>query len=236
MGGCTNCKGKSGCDDRKGDMLEAVADALDRLYPTRTWGERAAADGDGELGGDPDELAALAEELASELDAATFVVPGGPEAICDYIYVLAVGRPPCAVQVRDAGVPAPAEWDGGAAISETYLRVCVSHVARFAAVQEVAIDVEASAGGIVLRERPQAGVYSAPLLRRMQRLVAILPAYDLRHLDFGEISAPPPDFDAGAWRALYAGAPTVANYLFFAEPATMVTTTWLPREAEAHAC
>jgi hypothetical protein len=231
MGGCTNCKGKSGCDHRKGEMLEAVADALDRLYPTRTWGERVDVSAAPRLDG----LAALADELATELDAATFVVPGGPDATCDYIYVLCVGRPPCAVQVRDAGVPAPAEWDG-AAIQETYLRVCVSHVAPFAAVQEIAIDVAAEAGGYVIRERPRAGVYSAPLLRRMQRLVAILPAYDLVHLDFGEIAAPPPGFAAGAWTSLYGGAPAVANYLFSAEPATMVTTAWLPREAGAHAC
>jgi hypothetical protein len=79
-------------------------------------------------------------------------------------------------------------------------------------------------------------VYSAPLLRRLQRLVAILPAYDLVHLDFGEIAAPPPDFAAGAWTSLYGGAPAIANYLYAAEPATMVTTAWLPREAGAHAC
>ncbi|HTJ43702.1 MAG TPA: hypothetical protein VL463_16465 [Kofleriaceae bacterium] len=233
MGGCTNCKGKSGCDHRKGEMLEAVADALDRLYPTQTWGERA----DTSTAPDLEEIAALADELATELDAATFVVPGGPDAACDYIYVLAIGRPPCAVQVRDQGVPAPAEWEGGlGSISETYLRVCISHVARFAAVQEIAIDVGADAGGFVIRERPRAGVYSAPLLRRMQRLVAILPAYDLRHLDFGEISAPPPSFRGGSYAARFGAEPATANYLFFSEPATMVTTSWLPREAGARAC
>ncbi len=32
---------------------------------------------------------------------------------------------------------------------------------------------------------PRAGVYDAPLLARMQKLVAILPAYELLHVDFG---------------------------------------------------
>jgi hypothetical protein len=224
MGGCTNCKSKGGCDDRKGVMLEQVADALDRLYPDRAWCEHAGAP--------HEDLAGLAEELASELDAATFVVPGDA---CDYIYVLALGRPPCAVQVRDFGVAPPAEWDG-AVIEELYLRVCVSRVARMAAVQEVAIDATIDRGGIVIRERPRAGVYSAPMLKRMQRLVAILPAYDLVHLDFGEISAAPAGFAPGAWRTRFGGAPATANYLFFAEPTTMVTTAWIPREAGAHAC
>jgi hypothetical protein len=235
MGGCTNCKGKSGCDDRKGSMLEQVGDALDRLYPTRTWGERddlALFD----TATDPSEIAALADDLAGELDAATFVSQGGPDEACDYIYVMCMGRPPCAIQVRDHGVPAPAEWDApDLRLDELYLRVCISQVARMAAVQEIAIDVTASGDGLVIREKPRAGVYSAPLLRRMQRLVAILPTYELLHLDFGEISAPPPDFHAAGWRARFGAEPSVANYLFFAQPATMVTTSWLPREAGARA-
>ena len=81
MGGCTNCKGKSGCDDRKGHMMASVDDALARLYPTRTWGE-PSEDWDGIS---EDELAALADELATELRAATFVEQGGEDEPCDYI-------------------------------------------------------------------------------------------------------------------------------------------------------
>jgi len=234
MGGCTNCHGKAGCDHRKGAMLEAVEDTLARLYPTRTWGERDEA---AAVGGGPGEadVAALADELAVELDAATFVRAGGPDDTCDFVYVLCMGRPPCAVQVRDHGAPPPAEW-AGTPVSELYLRLCLSHVAPVAAVQEVAIDVAPAADGYAVRERPRAGVYGAPLLRRMQRLVAILPAYDLLHVDFGEIAAPPPGFSPGAWLALYGGRPATANYLFFAEPATTVSTAWLPREAGAAPC
>jgi hypothetical protein len=239
MGGCTNCKEKSGCDDRKGSMLGEVGAALDRLYPTRTWGERAPA------GRAWDGLPGLADELAGELGAATFVAQGPDDASCDYIYVLCMGRPPCAIQVRDHGVPAPAEWDSASSspspststsIEELYLRVCISRLAPMAAVQEIAIDVTASAGGHVIRERPRAGVYGAPLLRRMQRLVAILPAYDLLHVDFGEISAPPPGFAPGAWTERFGGTPPVASYLFLDAPPTMESTAWLPREAGAHAC
>lgn len=217
MGGCTNCKGKSGCDDRKGHMLAAVDDALARLYPTRTWGEPADAAWDGLA---PDELAALADELAGELRAATFVQPGGEDEPCDYIWILCLGRTPCVIQARDHGVPLPDEWRD-AAIEELYLRLVVSQRARVAAVQQVAIEY---VRGLV-REQPRAGVYDAPLLGRLQKLVAILPAYDLLHVDFGEIAHPPSGYDGGAWRALYGADPAIANYLFYPQPTTMVTTT-----------
>ena len=37
MSGCTNCQGKSGCDDRKGDMFAAIDETLAALYPERRW-------------------------------------------------------------------------------------------------------------------------------------------------------------------------------------------------------
>src|SRR5678815_1548742 len=108
MGGCTNCKGKAGCDHRKGAMIESVELALASLYPTRTWGEPD----DSQAAGLPrDELDALADELTQELGAATFVREGGDDEPCDYIYVLCMGRTPCIVQVRDHG-----------AVSYTHLR------------------------------------------------------------------------------------------------------------------
>jgi len=224
MGGCTNCKGKAGCDHRKGAMIESVDRALEQLYPTRTWGEPD----DAEASGMPRaELDALADELAQELGAATFVSEGGDDEPCDYIYVLCMGRTPCVVQVRDHAVGVPDEWSGDTAISELYLRVVISQRARVAAVQQVAIDMVAADGSFVVRERPRAGVYDAPLLHRMQKLVAILPAYDLLHVDFGEIAHAPPGYHAGSWRDLFGGEPSIANYLFYPQPTTMVRTSLL---------
>ncbi len=231
MGGCTNCKGKSGCDHRKGAMIESVDRALADLYPTRTWGEPD----DAIASGMPrEELDALADELAQELGAATFVREGGDDEPCDYIYVLCMGRTPCVVQVRDHGVEAPAEWDSEGApteISELYLRVVISQRARVAAVQQVGVDLWKHDGGWLVRERPRAGVYDAPLLRRMQKLVAILPAYELLHVDFGEIAHAPPGFHAGSWRDLFGGEPSIAKYLFYPQPTTMVATTYLPGQS-----
>ena len=226
MGGCTNCKGKSGCDDRKGSMMASVDDTLDRLYPARTWGPPA-----GRLGhAAADEGPALADELASVLDAATVLVHG--DAHCDFLYVLSVGRPPCAIAVRDAGVPVPAEWPrpGEGAVHEAYLRVALSRLCPLAAVQEVTVDASAEDGGVIVREAARAGVNSAPLLRRLQRLVATLPTYGVVHVDTGEIAGPPAGFAAGPWTELYAGVPAIANYLFQPQPLTMTSTVWVPRE------
>jgi hypothetical protein len=259
--GCTNCKGKTGCDHRKGAMMTSVDQALARLYPSRTWGEPD----DREVSGMPaDELAALADELASTLGAATFVRTGGDDEPCDYVYVLCLGRTPCIVQVRDHGVPVPAEWyalgsasdpaawgrsstsevaswaagtptelpasrGGGpvGAISELYLRLVISQRVRVAAVQQVAVELVRAQAGFLVREQPRAGVYDPPLLHRMQKLVATLPAYELLHVDFGEIAHAPPGYHAGTWRELFGGEPSIANYLFYPQPTTMIATGFI---------
>ncbi|MCG8418696.1 MAG: hypothetical protein MJE77_12225 [Proteobacteria bacterium] len=203
-------------------MFAEIERALVRLYPTRRWGA-------------PDDMArfeagicehdglALAEELAAELDAVTYFRPGEAEEYCDYIYVLCIGREPCLVQIPDGDVSVPEEFSGEP-IREQYLRVCLSHMARMAGVQQTAIDMDCTGGDYVIREQPRAGVYDAPLLGRFQRLVALLPAYDILHLDFGEISTPPVDFDPGHYADLYGGQPNTANYLFYPQPATMRST------------
>jgi hypothetical protein len=243
--GCTNCKSKTGCDHRKGAMMESVEQALEQLYPTRTWGE---SDDRVLEGPPPDEIAALADELTNVLGAATFLRAGGEDEPCDYIYVLCLGRTPCIVQVRDHGVAVPAEWyapvaeltasgvsaatdeGSGAVIRELYLRVAISQRAAIAAVQQVAIDLVRAPHGFPVREQPRAGVYDAPLLHRMQKLVATLPAYDLLHVDFGEIAHAPPGFHAGAWRELFGGEPAIANYLFYPQPTTMIATGFIPHD------
>src|SRR5687767_9015160 len=156
--GCTNCGGKVGCDHRKGAMMAEVDRALEQLYPTRTWGEPRDTDAGMSRG----DLAALAEELAGELNTATFVREGSDDEPCDYIYVLCMGRVPCVVQVRDHGVPVPEEWgslDG--ALHELYLRLVISHRTRVAAVQQVAVTLVRDGDSFLVRESPRAGVYDA---------------------------------------------------------------------------
>ena len=225
MSGCTNCAAKSGCSDRKGTMLGFVGDELERLYPTRVWGEpddeqrfgAGICHHDGE---------ALAEELAQILDASTLYREGGEDEYCDYIDILCVGREPSVAQMRYLGAPIPAEV-GAAPLRELYLRVCLSTMSRMAAVMQVAVHLDVEQGDLVVRELPRPGVFDAPLLHRFQRLVATLPAYDIVNVDFGEISAPPPGYAPGDYAELYGGEPHVANYLFFPQPSTMRTQTVL---------
>ena len=218
-------------------MFAEIDRVLAHLYPTRTWGEPDDLARFG-AGIAADEGESLAEELAHELSASTFYRAGDDAEYCDYIYILCLGREPCLVQLRDGQVPLPEELIHGG-VEELYLRLCLSHMARMVGVQQVAISLEpvlarhgagSDSGGpasadYLVHERPRAGVYDAPLLRRMQRLVAILPAYDLMHLDFGEISAPPADFLPGNYADLYGGMPDTANFLFYPQPSTTHTTS-----------
>src|SRR5690606_6834452 len=121
------------------------------------------------------------------------------------------------------------EWESSEAVTELYLRVVISQRARVAAVQQVALDLVAADGGWLVREAARAGVYDAPLLHRMQKLVAILPAYELLHVDFGEIAHAPPGYQAGSWRELFGGEPAIANYLFYPQPTTMTATSLVER-------
>jgi hypothetical protein len=227
--GCTNCRGKSGCNHRKGDQALAVDAALAELYPSRRWEPPAAADAPDALLAD---AAGLADELADVLSAATFVRPPDADTPCAFIYVLCAGRPPCAVPVRDGVTTPPAEWwQSPGRLTERYLRVALAPRAPFAVVQEIAVDVEVDPDGALVREATRPGVYSAPLLARFQKIVATLPGYGRTHLDLGELVATPPGFTAGDWPARFAGAPGVVNFLFFPEPATLTATTWIPREA-----
>jgi len=227
--GCTSCGNKGGCDSRKGGMFAAVDEALARLYPTRRWAERDEEAGFG-AGVSAGEGAAVARALAARLKALAVHRPGTADETCDYIYVLCFGRTPSLVQRLHGLVDGPDDDAELGDVEERYLRVALSSVARFAGVQEVAMrgsrqpDVEG--GALVVTEESRTGVFDPILLKRFQGLVAVLAEHDIRHLDFGEITEAPEGFDPGDYAERYGGgAPAVANYLFFPQPAASVTTT-----------
>jgi hypothetical protein len=229
---CTSCGNKGGCDSRKHGMFAAVDEAMARLYPTRRWDERDEAAGFG-AGVGPGEGAALARALASRLKALALYRPGTAEETCDYVYVLCLGRTPSLLELREGlADPSDARLDVDAAandapdVEELYLRVALSTVSRFAGVQQVAMRATREDDGrLTISEATRAGVFDPVLLKRFQTLVAVLAEHDVRHLDFGEISAPPDGFEPGDYAERYGGAPAVANYLFFPQPAATVTTT-----------
>jgi hypothetical protein len=231
--GCTSCGRKGGCDARKHEMFAALDAAMARLYPTRRWDERddTAAFEAGVPAAEGHVIAALA---AARLGAAAVHRPGGAAETCDYVYVLCVGRTPALAELREeAGSPAGLEAlraalaDGP--VTDVYLRVALSTLAGFGAVQEVTLTghLDAAYGAVVLTESVRAGVFAPALLRRMQLLVGVLAERNIRNLDFGDIAEPPAGFDPGSYVQEYGGAPAVANYLFYPQPAAGVTTTTL---------
>ena len=233
---CTDCGRKGGCDSRKGAMFGAIEEALARLYPTRRWSERdeEAAFGAGLAPGEGDALAAA---LAARLHAATLFRPGSPEETCDYVYVLCLGRPPSLIELAHGALGAPEADSLRATVSEgpvteIYLRVALSTLARFAAVQEVRLEARLVDGQVTLTETPRAGVFDPALLRRLRTLVAVLTEREIRNLDFGEIVEPPAGFDPGDYDELWRGVPGIANYLFYPQPPSTVASITLSRSLE----
>ncbi len=229
MSGCTNCGKKGGCDSRKHEMLGQVHEVLARLYPTRRWEERAddtaVGQGIGVAQGE-----ALAQTLSEKLKAFALYQPGLPEDFSDYVYVLCFGRQPCLLELRE-GLVAPQDVQLQAAAIETplqevYLRVALSTLAPFAAVQELRMELVPVKGALssegepewLLQQHLRAGVFDPILLTRYQKLVAALAEHDIKNVDFGEINEAPEGFDGHAHAALFGAPPTIANYLFFAGP------------------
>ncbi len=221
MSGCTSCASKGGCDTRKGDMFSALADTLARLYPTRTWGElddEAAFEGGLPRGVGP----RLARQLAEELATAAYFERGSADELCDYVWVLCMGREPSLWQMRIGR--APVEGDK---ISEVYLRVALSAVAPVAAIQQVLVQLRPRGDRMMYTEEPRGGVFDAELLGRMQRVVGVLGDHGLLHLDFGEITNPPEGFSAGVYTREHGCEPAVVNYLFYPQSPTAVVTRYL---------
>jgi len=231
MGGCTNCASKGGCSTRKGEERELLAKLLPELYPERRFG---VIDDDARDGVPEKEGRRLARQAAALLKAPTFFRAGEPHEVCDYIYVLCVGRQPCLFELRDAR---SLDFQEGDAVREKYLRVALSSLARVTTLQEVSIELdrEPSQGGepglFRLVERPSPGIYDPILLKRTRKLVELLVAAELTFLDFGLIENPPLGFEHGDYEADYGQPPGIVNYLFYPQPPRAVATSYIPVQA-----
>lgn len=230
---CTDCGRKGGCDHRKTGMFDAIDGAMARLYPTQRWDERDDASTlDGQTAAD--RAGALADRVSKTLKTLALVRPGAAEEFSDFVYVMCFGRQPSLIELRE-GIAAVADvWDesavaaAGGVIEERHLRVALSALAPFAGIQEVALRLEQVDGDLILTEMPRTGVFDPVLLPRMQKLVGVMAELDLRNLDFGDLTAPPSGFDHSAYRERYGCDPMIANYLFYPQPASSITTTVIP--------
>jgi hypothetical protein len=220
--GCSDCKsGGGGCESHKGPQRTVIDEVLASIYPGRTWGQ---PDDEARFraGIREREARALARSLSTVTKAPTYFREGGPDDLCHYIYVLCLGREPSLVDVRDGLAPPEADR-----VRERYLRVHLSTVGRLATIQEVAMELDQTPDGWLLRELPQPGVYDAKLLKRMRAVVDLVEASDIEHLDFGMVDKPVADADVAAYSERYGVAPALVNFLFYAQPARTSATVLL---------
>ncbi|MBL9040570.1 MAG: hypothetical protein JNM83_03155 [Myxococcales bacterium] len=233
--GCSTCKtgcgtSDGGCSTQKSAQRLFLDDLLPRLYPSRTYGQldvQAAF----EEGLKDDECELLGRRIATVTKAPVYLIPPEDDELCRYLYVLCVGREPPLVELRRTPQLLRLEADH---IRERYLRVALSTVARVACVQEVAMELDLSPGGdgslAVVRELPRGGVFDPLLLKRLQRIVDLLTAYDIRHLDLGVIEQPASGLGLAddGFAGRFGCEPRLGNFLFFAAPAVTTCEVHLP--------
>ena len=233
--GCSTCKtgcgtSEGGCSTQKSAQRLFLDELLPRLYPSRTYGELDVATAYDE-GLKQEECELLGRRIATVTKAPVYLLPADDDELCRYLYVLCVGREPPLIELSRTPQLIDLEADR---IRERYLRVALSTVARVACVQEVAMELDLlseGAGSVaVVRELPRGGVFDPLLLKRLQRIVDLLTAYDIRHLDLGVIEQPASGLglaDAG-FAGRFGVEPRLANFLFFAAPAVTQSEVHLP--------
>jgi len=233
--GCSTCKTgcgsvDGGCSKQKNAQKQFLGRLLPRLYPSRTYRQFDVATAFDE-GISESESEMLGQRIATATKAPVYFVSPSDDELCRYLYVLCIGREPPLVVLRQSAQLASLEADR---IRERYLRVALSSVARVACVQEVAMELDLSAGPddqfATVRELPLGGVFDPLLLKRLQRIVDLLTAYDIRHLDLGLLEQPASGFDLAdaGFADRFGVEPQLANFLFFAAPAVTTSVVCLP--------
>jgi len=227
LGDC-GCKSAQSCSGNKGRQATLIAETIGRMYPTRRWGE--VDDAARLRAGVP---AALGERLARaakrRLGAPTWFRAGGEDELCDWLWILCVGRQPSLLELREGLVPTDAVVEQK--VQESYLRVVLSSLMRAATMQEVQMRLRRlDDGSLELQERTRDGVFDPVLLKRMQKVVDLLVAANLVHLDFGmlrEDAPAEPPINFGDYSDRYGAPPSAVALLFYPQPAVSITTLLL---------
>jgi hypothetical protein len=241
---CKTCKSEcgreDGCGSRKAVQKELLDKLVARLYPGRTWGlpdPQACFEERLELA----EVTRLASHLSTALRAPAYVLPGGDDDLCSFIYVLCLGREPSILELRESYVgstPGESFHLEADTLRERYLRIACSTVSRLACVQEVALELsirpnDCPDGLAKVAEIPLPGVFDPVLLKRFQRTVDLLQAHGVEHLDMGLLDVEAESFglSPGEYEERFGTAPSLCNYLFYAAPVRMTTLSFLPLPA-----
>lgn len=246
--GCNTCRSEcgreDGCGSRKAAQKEILDELTARLYPTRQWGE-ADPRANIEDGLSSAEVLTLAQRLSTALRVPAYVMPGGEDDLCSFIYLLCLGREPSILELREGQSTVSDDssmWLEADTLRERYLRVSCSTLGRLACVQEVAMELstrtsDCPPGMAVIRELPQPGVFEPMLLKRFQRTVDLLQAHGVEHLDMGllDVDAEAFALKPGPYTARFGTTPALLNYLFYASPVLTATASYLPLPAAIQA-
>lgn len=233
--GCNTCRSECGREDGCGSRKAAQKDILEalvqKLYPSRVFGESALLD-DNEARMELPEVIRLASQLSTALRVPAYVLPGGDADHCAFIYLLCLGREPSVLELRE-GLQGDFQLEADT-LRERYLRIACSSLGRLACVQEVALelsvrDSDCPTGMAMIREIPMPGVFTPQLLKRFQKTVDFLQAHDVEHLDMGLLDVDAASFGLlpGEYEGEFGTPPALLNYLFYAAPVQTVTTTFV---------
>jgi len=236
----SECGREDGCGSRKAAEKELLDSLVARLYPSRRWGEpdpHQSLEERFELA----EVVQLATRLATALRAPAYVVPGGEDDLCAFIYILCLGREPSILELRESR-PAAGPWLESDMLRERYLRIACSSLGRLACVQEVAMELTAQSGDCppglaMIREVSLPGVFDPMLLKRFQRVVDLLQAHHIEHLDMGllDVDAAAFGLEPGDYAERFGVPPALLNYFFYAPPVQTSVLSFLPLPTPAPA-
>ncbi|MBI4508235.1 MAG: hypothetical protein HY698_01280 [Deltaproteobacteria bacterium] len=224
MSGCTDCTALGGCGTRKDEQARLIDEIMRTVYPTRRWGEPDDGARHGR-GVTPREAMHFARQASVVLEAPTYYREGSDAGLCDYVYVLCVGRPPGLLELREAD---SLGCECGQWALERYLRVAFSSVARIAAVQEVAFEMKLADDQYIIQEKPRGGIYDPVLLRRAQALLGLIVESKVAYLDFGLIARPAHGFAPGDYFDRYGQPPGLVNFMFYPEPPSAIQVDVIP--------
>lgn len=196
-----------------------MLDRLREVHPTGRWADAPLECLlDGGLG--LDACAGLPARIEHLLPARVIPVRAGPVGLGDALYVLAGIHAPCLLELREGLCPREAPM---LRARETYLRVALSPLGRFAALQECVLEIEQLGGRArMIVETPRVGVEDRDLRAFVTALQALLRRDRIALLDFTFLMQPFGDGPDEVFTARWATAPTLWSLLF--DPAPPTTT------------
>jgi hypothetical protein len=209
--------GVCGINVERDEEKTRALDAVRRAYPGGDW-SAFASERIAQSPVDSGEAARLCRYFEEILPVLAFLCPAGPNDLGDWIYLLAGLHAPCLFDLRE-GRAVRALRD-----RETYVRVGLSPLGRFATLQEVELCAERADGFWVVREERRLGVQDSRLRTLVKALGGALRKNRLVLLDFAFLAQPPERLDQAAFVDRFGVRPVLFNFLFDpAPPATIVT-------------